>query len=191
VLAVAAPAEEEVRAKLERTIESALDVIYGEGAEALSFEEKQAKVRQLLESNYDVDVIIRRAIGRNWGLMNAEEQARVLELIKQLVVKAYVSGVSGAERPTVELHEAIAISSKRMEIGSTVVLDGKPVSIVYRLGRLESGWQIYDIVAENISVVANYRQQIDDHFRKSDGKALVSRLEELVAQDSIDEDVKI
>ena len=31
---------------------------------------------------------------------------------------------------------------------------------------MDSGWQIYDIVAENVSMSSNYRGQIDDHFRK-------------------------
>jgi ABC-type transporter MlaC component len=56
---------------------------------------------------------------------------------------------------------------------------------------MSSGWQIYDIVAENISVVSNYRQQIDDHFRKGDGAGLVARLEELLKQDEINDDTKI
>jgi phospholipid transport system substrate-binding protein len=173
--------------KLQATIESALDVIYADGAVALSAEVKQAKVREIIESNYDFDVIIRRAIGRNWRLMDASEQEQVLDLVKRLVLKAYVKGMEGKTRPQITLGDATQISDKRMEIQSTIQLDQNTYYVLYRLGRMQSGWQIYDIVAENISVVSNYRQQIDDHFRKGDAAGLIARLEELIQQDDIND----
>lgn len=184
-------ADEPQRELLQSTIDAALDVLYAEGSSQLSFEEKQAKVRAAIEAHYDLDVIIRRAIGRNWRLMSVPEQAKVLELIKRLVLKAYVQGLDGKSRPVVTLGEVVAVADKRIEIQSTIILDEQTYSVLYRLGRMKSGWQIYDIVAENISVVSNYRQQIDDHFRRSTGAELITRLEELLEQDAIDEDLQI
>ena len=183
-------AEELERQKLQITIEATLDVLYG--TEDLSFDKKQEKVRTILEGNYDLDVMIRRAIGRNWRLMSESEQLRVLELVRQLVLKAYIKALEGKDRPVVNLGEVVQISDKRMEIESTVLLGEQNFYILYRLGRLRSGWQIYDILAESsISVVSNYRQQFDDHFRKGSGAELITRLEELLQQDGINEKTKI
>ncbi len=182
-------AEESQKSKLQSTIDAALDVIYSDCCVGLSHEEKEAKVRERIEANYDLDVIIRRAIGRNWELMSELEQVRVLELIKKLVLKAYVKGLEGKARPVVTLGDVTTITARRIEIQTTITLDGDIYYVLYRLGRMESGWQIYDIVAENISVVSNYRQQIDDHFRKGSGAELVTRLEELLSKDESTEDV--
>lgn len=184
-------AAESPREQLQATIDAALDVIYSNSSKTLSEDEKRDKVRAIVEANYDFDVIIRRAIGRNWRLMGEGEQARVLELVKRLVIKAYVKGMEGKVRPEITLGDVVRISDKRMEIQSSVDLDGKTYYVVYRLGRMASGWQIYDIVAENVSVVSNYREQIDDHFRRGSGAELVTRLEELLAKNEIDEDTKI
>ena len=184
-------AEEGQREKLQSTIDAALDVIYSDCCSELTVEDKQAKVRQRIEANYDLDVIIRRAIGRNWQLMKTSEQETVLELVKKLVLKAYVDGLEGKSRPEVTLGDVTTISDTRIEIISTIHLDGKTYFVLYRLGRMASGWQIYDIVAENISVVSNYRQQIDDHFRKGNAAELIARLEELLQKDDINEDIHI
>mgnify|MGYP001113111132 CR=1 FL=1 len=184
-------AAESPREQLQATIDAALDVIYSDSSKTLSEDEKRDKVRAIVEASYDFDVIIRRAIGRNWRLMGEGEQARVLELVKRLVIKAYVKGMEGKVRPEITLGDVVRISDKRMEIQSSVDLDGKTYYVVYRLGRMASGWQIYDIVAENVSVVSNYREQIDDHFRRGSGAELVTRLEELLAKNEIDEDTKI
>lgn len=184
------PAEEIERQRLQGTIDATIDVLYG--AANISLDEKQGKVREILEKNYDLDVMIRRAIGRNWRLMSESEQVRVLELVRQLVLRAYIKALEGKDRPVVNLGKEILISDRRMEIESTVLLGGQNFHILYRLGRMRSGWQIYDIVAESsISVVSNYRQQFDDHFRKGSGSELITRLEELLQQDVIYEETKI
>jgi len=177
--------------RLREAVDEALDVLYGEHSAEWSINEKRNRVRGILEQSYDLTVMIRRAIGRNWSLLDAEEQDRVVDLIKQLVVKAYIEGMQGKARPEVSFGDTIEISDKRLEIPSTIHTGDKTYSVVYRMGRLESGWQIYDIVAEDISMVSNYRQQFDDHFRKGNGKELIRKLEELLQKEDLDEEVKI
>jgi ABC-type transporter MlaC component len=41
-------------------------------------------------------------------------------------------------------------------------------------------------VAEDISIVSNYRQQFDDHFRKGNGAQLIEKLEKLLKQEELD-----
>lgn len=173
--------------KLVQTVEGALEAVYGDCCAEHSLEDKQAKVREVIESNFDMTVLIRRAIGRNWNLMKAGEQEQVLELVKQLVVKEYVKGVDGKLRPEVTFEKTIEVAPKRIEIPSVVVLDGKPIRVLYRMGLMRSEWELFDIVAEDISVVSNYRQQFDDHFRKGNGAELITKLTELLNKEDFDE----
>ena len=191
LLVASVSAQEAQKEKLQRMINATLDVIYSETHASLSANEKQAKVREKLETCYDMDVMIRYAIGKNWRRMNKIEQLEVLELVKQLVLKAYVTGLAGKDRPSVTFGEVTEIGKARIEIASTMVLDSKTYYILYRLRQMDSGWQIYDIVAENVSMSSNYRGQIDDHFRRGSAADLITRLKDLLAKDVINEDTKI
>ena len=191
LLVASVSAQEAQKEKLQGMIDATLDVIYSETYASLSANEKQLKVRQKLESSYDLDVMIRYAIGKNWRRMNKTEQLEVLELVKQLVLKAYVIGLEGKDRPIITFGELTEIGKARIEIESTMVLDAKTYYILYRLRQMDSGWQIYDIVAENVSMSSNYRGQIDDHFRKESATDLIARLKDLLAKDEINEDTKI
>jgi phospholipid transport system substrate-binding protein len=178
--------------KLEGAVDAALDVLYLDANQDYTYEQKQAAVRRILESNYDLVVIVRRALARNWKLLDAHQQVQVTELITQLVVKAYIEGMDGRERPTFAYGEVVEITSKRLEIPVVVTFPkGKTYNILYRLGRLKSGWQIYDIVGEGISFVSNYRQQFDDHFRKGDGAQLIKKLEKLLKEGELNGSTKI
>ena len=191
LLVASVSAQEAQKEKLQGMIDATLDVIYSESYASLSANEKKLKVRQKLESSYDLDVMIRYAIGKNWRRMNKGEQLEVLELVKQLILKAYVIGLEGKDRPSVRVGELTEIGKARLEIESTMVLDAKTYYILYRLRQMKSGWQIYDIVAENVSMSSNYRGQIDDHFRKGSAADLITRLKDLLAKDQINEDTKI
>ena len=184
-------AQEAQKEKLQGMIDATLDVIYSDTHSSLSANEKQAQVRKKLESSYDLDVMIRYAIGKNWRRMNKREQLEVLELVKRLVLKAYVIGLEGKDRPSVTFGELSEIGKARIEIESTMVIDAKTYYILYRLRQMDSGWQIYDIVVENVSMSSNYRGQIDDHFRKGSGAELIVRLKDLLSKDEINEDTKI
>ena len=188
---VSVSAQELQKEKLQGMIDATLDVIYSQTYASLSANEKKLKVREKIESSYDLDVMIRYAIGKNWRRMNEQEQLEVLELVKQLMLKAYVTGLEGKDRPTVTFGELTEIGKARIEIESTMVLDAKTYYILYRLRQMDSGWQIYDIVAENVSMSSNYRGQIDDHFRKGSAADLIARLKDLLAKDEINEDTKI
>ena len=176
---------------LKGTVERVLDVVHEGDSAKLGKAAQRDEVRSVIESEYDMTIIIRRAIGRNWRLMEAAEQERVVELIKQLVVKSYLDSMNGTERPAVSYGEPIEVSDKRLELPSTIRSNGNTYHVVYRLGRLRSGWQIYDIVAENISIVSNYRQQFDDHFRRGDGEKLIEKLEALLQKETIDEGIEL
>jgi phospholipid transport system substrate-binding protein len=191
LLVASVSAQELQKEKLQGMIDATLDVIYSQTFASLSANEKKLKVREKIESSYDLDVMIRYAIGKNWRRMNEQEQLEVLELVKQLVLKAYVIGLEGKDRPTVTFGELTEIGKARIEIESTMVLDAKTYYILYRLRQMDSGWQIYDIVAENVSMSSNYRGQIDDHFRKGSAADLIARLKDLLAKDEINEGTKI
>ena len=191
LLVVSVSAQELQKEKLQGMIDATLSVIYSQTHASQSADEKQAQIREKIESSYDLDVMIRYAIGKNWRRMNEQEQLEVLELVKQLVLKAYVTGLEGKDRPSITFGELTEIGKARIEIESTMVLDMKTYYILYRLRHMDSGWQIYDIVAENVSMSSSYRRQIDDHFRKGNGADLIARLKDLLAKDEINEGTKI
>ena len=116
----------------------------------------------------------------------------MLELFDQLVIKVTYQNLSkGGTKPAIGYGKTVFDSPKRARIPSTIVVGGQTYNISYSLGKLASGWQIYDIVAEEISYVANYRQQFDDHFRRSDGAALISKLKDLLNNDEANAEIKL
>lgn len=174
-------------AKLVTTMEATLDIMYLDAYKDYTSAQRQDAVRAVVEDKYDLEVLIRRAMARNWKLLTVDEQMQVRNLIDQLIVKSFVEGMAGKDRPILDCGALIEVTSKRIEVPVVIRFpSGKTFNVLYRLGLLETGWQIYDIVAEDVSLVSNYRQQFDDHFRKGNGAQLIEKLEKLLKQEELD-----
>jgi ABC-type transporter MlaC component len=181
------PAQADESAKLQTTMEATLDIMYLDAYKDYTNAQRQDAVRAILEGKYDLEVLIRRAMARNWSLLTADEQMQVRNLIDQLIVKSFVEGMAGKDRPILDCGAVIELSSKRIEVPVVISFpSGKTFNVLYRFGLLKTGWEIYDIVAEDISIVSNYRQQLDDHFRKENGALLIKKLEKLLEQEKLD-----
>jgi len=181
------PAQADESVKLATTMEATLDIMYQDAYKDYTNAQRQDAVRAIVEGKYDLEVLIRRAMGRNWSLLTADEQMQVRNLIDQLIVKSFVEGMAGKDRPLLDCGAVIEVSSKRIEVPVLISFpSGKTFNVLYRLGLLKTGWEIYDIVAEDISMVSNYRQQFDDHFRKENGAQLIEKLEKLLEQEQLD-----
>lgn len=177
-------AEGDPAIKLQETIKAALVIFYQPDAANKSGKEKRMQIASLLSDTYDLSVIVRRAMGRNWKKLSPAEQEEILSLFEQLVVKVtYDRLSSGIEQPEIEYGKTVYESDKRVRIPSVIRVEGNSYNVAYRLGKLASGWQIYDIIAEDISFVSNYRQQFNDHFRRSDGATLIQKLKEMLTNE--------
>ena len=60
----------------------------------------------------------------------------------------------------------------------TVIVTRQKVEhpVEYRLEQSQTGWRIYDIVIEGVSLVKNYRTQFDEIITKSSYEALLKEL---------------
>lgn len=170
--------------KLQIAVSEVLEILYSEES-ALDAEAKERAILNALGQHYDLNVIIRRSIGRNWQKIDPTHQDETLALIKQLVVRAYVDGMKAVSKPKVAFSNTSYRSPKRAEVATEVVLGGQSVRLVYRFGLMNSGWQIYDILIENISLVVTYRSQFDAFFIKHQSDTLLTKLKELLTNENL------
>lgn len=145
----------------------------------------EEEILSYLSEFYNLDIIIRRSLGRNWKKIKIEYQAKIVQLIKQLVVRAYIDAMNHKSKPEIECSKAEFISDKRAEVSTTVYFDNKPIVLVYRLGLVFDKWEIFDIVIEEISIVVTYRKQFDSFFAKNSSKALIEKLENLLTNENL------
>lgn len=153
-----------------------------------TIEERVPEIRTKMSEMFAVEAIVQRAFGRNWAKLTPAQQAEVIDLLGRLIIRTYAVQLTTGERPVISVSASRLISPERREIMSTATQRGKTVNVIYRLAPIDGGWKVYDVLAENISVVGNYRQQFDAHFQKKNAADLIRMLREKLAQPAIAEE---
>ena len=163
--------------EVEQTVSELVAVLYGKSNAKKAISQKEIQIKRVLGKRFTWEYLVRRAVGRNWSKLSHRQGKRVVSLTRDLTIRAYTSNFAGSARPKVAFGRARSIGKGKLEIPSSVVIDGKKFSVHYRLIEVGSKWQIYDLVIEGVSIVGNYRKQFDAHFARGNGAQLISRLE--------------
>jgi phospholipid transport system substrate-binding protein len=137
----------------------------------------------LVDKYFAFTTTTRLAVGPAWRDLTPDQQAKLTRLFSRLVIRTYADRVNGDTPPVVTYFPSTELRAGRIEIPTRVVNGGQTYSISYRL-ELDSGsktWRVYDIVAEGVSLISNYRAQFEPILHKSGAPGLVQTLEAKVA----------
>ncbi len=189
-LAFACLAPAIVRADAASEARAALALGIDEVAAALRERPAQGDLVNLLDTLVDKHFAFatttRLAVGPAWRDFTPEQQSRAIYLFSRIVIRTYADRLGGDAGPRVSYGQPAELKAGRVEIPTTAVTGGQTYSVAYRLeldkASAPARWRVYDVVAEGVSLIANYRSQFDPIVKKSGPAGLLETLETKLAE---------
>ena len=100
------------------------------------------------------------AVGRNWRQATPEQQKRLQEEFKNMLVRTYAGALSQVKDQTIDVKPLRAGAADTEVIVRTEVIGGgEAVQVDYRMEKTATGWRIYDLNVLGIWMVETYRTQ--------------------------------
>ncbi len=142
----------------------------------------QARIREVIETkllpNFDFTRMTALAMGKNWRTATPEQQKRLTDEFRGLLVRTY-SGALNQYR-----NETIDYKPLRMNAGDTDVIvrtavvraSGAPVQIDYSMEKKADGWKCYDVIVGGVSLVTNYRDEFNEQIKNGGVDGLIKTL---------------
>jgi phospholipid transport system substrate-binding protein len=126
----------------------------------------------------DFEEATRLAVGRSWAQATPEQRKKLVTEFRNMLVRTYSNAITAYEGQTMK------VMPVRMKPGDTDVTvhnqfirpGGKPVLLDYSMRKTDSGWKIYDIVVEGVSLVLTYRSEFDAVVKQEGIDGLIKRL---------------
>lgn len=148
-----------------------------------SKEDLKKKVYDRIEPVFDFHMLSMGALGVLRRQFSREQEIQFAAYFSKLVVNTYFEKIDsdGMEQVKIQYLGTRDINSRspsvqRMDVDTLVTKDNINIPIVYRMiNQNGSGWKIYDIQIEGVSMVANYREQ----YRAKMGATPVELIEEI------------
>jgi len=172
-IAVAATAGE----RLHQSIDKLLEILNDPQLKGANKEkQRREKLKEVIYQRFDFTEMAKRALGANWRRRTPQEQDEFVRLFTDVLERAY-AGIIESYTDEKIVYVSERIDGIYADVSSKVVTaKGEEYSINYKAHLVSNEWKVYDVVAENVSLVNNYRSQFNRVISHSSFEELVSRL---------------
>jgi phospholipid transport system substrate-binding protein len=183
VIGLAAPgvraateSEAGARAVIAETVDEVLTVLRDKSR---STEERIRSLEKIVYGRFDLYVMSRLVLARNWKRFSEEQKEQYVAEFKQYLTNSYGNRIERYDQQEVE------IIGEREEPRGDVVVKTKILGgefegalVDYRLRKQGSDWRVIDVVIEGISMVSNYRDQFKSIVSSGGPELLLEKLKE-------------
>jgi len=121
----------------------------------------------------------RRAVGPGWRQFTPEQKAEATKLFTKLIIRSYSEKFTPGEQPDTKYLKSSSPGAGKVEIPTITVYKGSRYNVTYRMED-RGKWMVTDILAEGVSLVANYRAQFDALVKKGGAVAVIASLKQSV-----------
>ena len=119
------------------------------------------------------------AVGRYWKQATPEQQKRLQDEFKVLLVRTYSGALAQVKDQTVQLKPMRSTpEDTEVVVRSEVRGKGDPIQLDYRLAKTASGWKIYDVNVMGVWLVENYRNSFAQEIGTNGVDGLIAKLAE-------------
>jgi len=177
----AAPADPAI-VFVNRLADAAMQTMVGKG---VPDSERAARFRTLFTTDVDLAEIGRRVLGRYWRAATPEQQQDFLRLFEDIVVLTWSTrfkDYGGDLRHTVV--GLVDDGDRGLTVSSRVERDRQqPISLQWRLKRIEGGFRVVDLIVEGSSMAVTYQSEYASVIRANGDRidGLLSALRSKVA----------
>ena len=117
------------------------------------------------------------AVGRHWRQATPEQQKRLQEEFKVLLVRTYSGALAQVQDQTVELKPMRgAATDPEVVVKTEIKGRGDPVQLDYRLAQTAGAWKIYDVNVLGVWLVENYRNSFSQEIGAGGIDGLIAKL---------------
>ena len=119
------------------------------------------------------------AVGRYWRQASPDQQKRLQDEFKTLLVRTYSGALAQVRDQTVQLKPLRAAATDTEVVVRTEIRGkGDPIQLDYRLEKLDNGWKIYDVNVLGVWLVENYRNTFAQEISSGGIDGLIAKLVE-------------
>ena len=119
------------------------------------------------------------AVGRHWRQATPEQQQRLQDEFKLLLVRSYAGALTKVKDQTVQLKPTRAKpEDDEVFVRTEIRGSGDPIQLDYRLEKSTGQWRIYDVNVLGVWLVENYRNSFAQEISAGGIDGLIAKLAE-------------
>ena len=146
----------------------------------LGIEAKQKEIEAIVTPMFDFSLMAKLSLGKkHWTGLTPENKDRFTELFIKRLRQSYLDKLTTYTDEKVIYGSAVEVN-KKVHIPTDLVSKGSKISMLYKLYASKSGWMIYDIEIQGVSLIRSYRSQFNEILKNGTFDDLIAKMEKSV-----------
>lgn len=148
-------------------------------------EADQQKLYSLIETEIlpyiDMPALSKLVIGKYWRQATDAQKEAFMSEFQGFMIKTYASGIFQYDDQKVSFNEARYSKDKQKAIVASIIESSgkKPIPVEFKLLKQDDGsWKIYNVVADGINLITNFRTSYNEIIARDGMDALIASLAE-------------
>lgn len=145
----------------------------------LPLSEREARVRNLLRTYFDVPTISRFVLGQHWNTATDAQKKEYQALFEDMIVKTYTRRFADYSGQSFNVGSSVnADGAKKDALVSSEIVqpNGPPVSLQWRVRSKDGTMKIVDVIVEGVSMSLTQREDFSAVMQKGGVDALIASL---------------
>lgn len=140
----------------------------------------QDAIRDKVLPHFDFTRMAALASGLAWRSATAEQKNELTDEFRTLLIRTYSSALDRFKGLSLEFDPQRKSEDQRKAIvRSRITQPGsEPVTVDYRMAITTSGWKVYDVSVDGVSLVTTYRDAFAEESRRSGVAGLIRMLKD-------------
>jgi len=139
-------------------------------------EAQKTQAQSLLTQFIDFQGMAEAALGKHWKQMSPAKRKELVDAFTTRLKAATLSQLD-FYRSTQIAYAPAVVQGDRVKVPTSMVVQGEPTQVAYVMKPGKDGWQIEDIVIDEVSTIDNYRSSFARVINKEGVDGLIARLE--------------
>jgi phospholipid transport system substrate-binding protein len=173
----ATAATEEPDALVKRVSEEVLQILK-EHQDNPGGAEVQALVKQKVLGHFDFQRMAALAAGLSWRKATPEQKTELTDQFRTLLVRTYASALGKFKGQSLEFDPQRKSEDQRKAIVRSRLLQpgAEAITVDYKMVAAGSGWKVYDVSVDGVSLVTTYRDAFAEEARANGVDGLIRML---------------
>jgi phospholipid transport system substrate-binding protein len=169
------PAAREPMAVVKTMVDEALAILRND---AMPTGRRQQELRDLITPVFDFATMSRFALGTHWRSLDAQQREEFIGVFTDFIQDSYLTRINEYAGEEVAFGKVLLDGNEYAQVHTTIVggRDRATTAVNYRVERAGDTWKIYDVTVDNLSILANYRNQFNRVMNKNGYPTLIADL---------------
>lgn len=171
-----ADGEKETRAILEKTIDKGVAILRDN---SLDNDAKIKAFDTLLNESCHLELMAMLSLGKtHWIAFTPEQRVEFINSYTQLLIRSYYDKVKqvNPDQIAVEYSKNDPLSKTKRSLEAIMRTGDSTLKVVYKFTKRKTGWGVYDVEIEGVSLIVSYRSQFNDFLATRTPAELLAEL---------------